>query len=316
MIDKGFMRIAIGLIVLVAISAVGVGVYLYFNFNSQSRLPLIVPNNATWFVQIQTKKLKEDYAGNKPIYYDSFYQIIANASVFKECEDPATPGVGLFSDLILFETNKAKFLGLSVTSDAKLSVFLDSLKSKNKVHGKVDKGNYTYVKIVGSNLYIAYKYKAMVFMQPFDTTENVTNNEKTLAEVFSGRESKFIHAKAIQTLYDKNAHVIWYHKHYTQKNSKPIEMAHGFNLKEKDLNVISIVDSKMNLNASCTDYTHLNLFNAENLAYGSQTWEKQLPTTLERKMAIHSIKIKSQITSEAYLNSVFKTAYQYLKSFK
>jgi hypothetical protein len=314
MIDKGFMRIAIGLIVLVAISAVGVGVYLYFNFNSQSRLPLIVPQNANWFVQIQTKKLKEDYAGNKPIYYDSFYQIIAKASAFKECEDPATPGVGLFSDLILFETNKAKFLGLSVTSDSKLSVFLDSLKSKNKVHGKVDKGNYTYVKIVGSNLYIAYKYKAMVFMQPFDTTENVTNNEKIFAEVFSGRESKFIHAKAIQTLYDKNAHVIWYHKHYNQKNSKPIEMAHGFNLKDKDLNVISIIDSKMKVNASCADYTHINLLNAENLAYGSKAWESRLPALLEDKLANHSI--KTQITSEVYLNSVFKTAYQYIKSFK
>lgn len=311
MIDKGFMRIAIGLIVLVAISAVGVGVYLYFNFNSQSRLPLIVPQNANWFVQIQTKKLKEDFTGNKPVYYDSFYQIIANASVFKDCKDPATPGIGLFSDLILFETNSAKFLGLSVTSDSKLSVFLDSLKSKNKVHGKVEKGNYTYVKIVGLNLYVAYKYKAMVLMQPFDTAENVTNNEKALAEVFSGKESKFIHAKAIQTLYDKNAHVIWYHKHYTQQNAKPIELAQGFDLKNKDLNVISIVDSKLPLNASCANFRNLKLMNAQNLAFGTKKWESNFVDSIPSN---HST--KTSITSEAYLNSIFKSAYQFLKSFK
>lgn len=311
MIDKGFMRIAIGLIVLVAISAVGVGVYLYFNFNSQSRLPLIVPQNANWFVQIQTKKLKEDFTGNKPVYYDSFYQIIANASMFKDCKDPATPGIGLFSDLILFETNNAKFLGLSVTSDSKLSVFLDSLKSKNKVHGKVEKGNYTYVKIVGLNLYVAYKYKAMVLMQPFDTAENVTSNEKALAEVFSGKESKFIHAKAIQTLYDKNAHVIWYHKHYTQNVSQPIELAQGFDLKNKDLNVISIVDSKLPLNASCANFRNLKLMNAQNLAFGTKQWESNFVDSIPSN---HST--KTSITSEAYLNSIFKTAYHFLKSFK
>ena len=311
MIDKGFMRIAIGLIVLVAISAVGVGVYLYFNFNSQSRLPLIVPQNANWFVQIQTKKLKEDYTGNKPVYYDSFYQIIANASAFKDCKDPATPGIGLFSDLILFETNSAKFLGLSVTSDSKLSVFLDSLKSKNKVHGKVEKGNYTYVKIVGLNLYVAYKYKAMVLMQPFDTAENVTSNEKALAEVFSGKESKFIHAKAIQTLYDKNAHVIWYHKHYTENASQPIELAQGFDLKNKDLNVISIVDSKLPLNASCANFRNLKLMNAQNLAFGTKRWESNFVDSIPSNQST-----KKTITSEAYLNSVFKAAYQYLKSFK
>lgn len=311
MIDKGFMRIAIGLIVLVAISAVGVGVYLYFNFNSQSRLPLIVPQNANWFVQIQTKKLKEDFTGNKPVYYDSFYQIIANASVFKDCKDPATPGIGLFSDLILFETNNAKFLGLSVTSDSKLSVFLDSLKSNNKVHGKVEKANYTYVKIVGLNLYVAYKYKAMVLMQPFDTAENVSKNEKSLDEVFSGKESKFIHAKAIQSLYDQNAHVIWYHKHYTKNASKPIELAQGFDLKNKDLNVISIVDSKLPVNASCANFRNLKLMNAQNLAFGTKYWESNFVDSIPLNHIT-----KSPITSEIYLNSLFKTAYHYLKSFK
>ena len=78
MVDKGFLKIATGLIALVAISALAVGVYLYFNFNSQSRLPLIVPNNTTWFVQIQTKKLKEDYKGKQPPYYDSVFNLFKN----------------------------------------------------------------------------------------------------------------------------------------------------------------------------------------------------------------------------------------------
>lgn len=317
------MKIATGLTALVAISAVTVGVYLYFNFNSQSRLPLIVPNNTTWFVQIQTKKLKEDYKGKQPPYYDSVFNLFKNAAIFKHCIDPATPGVGLFSDVVLFETDKAQFLSLSVTSDTKFDVYLDTLKNINVLHGKVVKPNYTYTKVIGKNIYIAYKYKAMVIMRPFDTTENIKFNESALDNVFSGKESKFIQSKAIQTLYDKKAHVIWYHKHTDAKHKTPIEIANGLNLAKEQLQVFSVTNgqiikpSEMGL-YSCALLSGENLYNANNLCLGTKFYENK--QNCNRFLGADSIpqEIKNEVdlTSANYMNSLFKSAFDYLKILK
>ncbi len=322
MVDKGFLRIAVGLITLVVVSAAAVGIYLYYNFNAQSRLPLIVPQSSNWFIQVQTKKIKEDYTGNKPPYYDSFYQAIANAEVFKSCTDAGTPGIGLFSDVVIFETSEARFLGLSVSSESKLRALLDSLKGKNKVHGKIANENFTYVKIVGKNLYLAYKYKAMVFMQPFDTTENVTFNEKALSEVFSGKESKFIHNKLIQELYEKDAHVIWYHKHVHDLKI-PVEMAYGFNLEKKDLQVFSLGNGVRKNNASpwlnqCMSLTGNGLFDAKNLVLGSHFQDLSNAVSLNTLDSLSNVpeNKKGITTSEQYLNSIFKAAYEYIIQLK
>ncbi len=323
MVDKGFLRIAFGLITLVVVSAAAVGIYLYYNFNAQSRLPLIVPQSANWFVQVQTKKIKEDYTGNKPPYYDSFYQLIANADVFKGCADAGTPGLGLFSDVVLFETDKAKFLGLSVSSESKLSAFLDALKSSNKVHGKINNPNFTYVKIVGRNLYVAYKYKAMVFMEPFDTTENVTFNEKALSEVFSGKESKFMHNKLIQELYDKDAHVIWYHRHKAEGTSKLTEMSVGFNMGQQNLQVFSLgsakhIESKSPLLNQCAAFTGYHLFDAQHLVFGSHSKDSSNVFTINALGSLSNVpqNQKETTTSEYYLNSIFKVACDYLTQLK
>jgi len=312
MVDKGFMKIATGLTALVAISAVAVGVYLYFNFNSQSRLPLIVPNNTTWFVQIQTKKLKEDYKGKQPPYYDSVFNIFKNAAIFKHCTDPATPGVGLFSDVVLFETDKAQFLSLSVTSDTKFDVYLDSLKKINVLHGKVVKPNYTYTKVIGKNIYIAYKYKAMVIMRPFDTTENIKFNEAALDNVFSGKESKFIQSKAIQSLYDKKAHVIWYHKHLQTNKKNPIVFANGINLANEQIQVFTVFENNGNLKSlsqfECGKFTGSNLNDAKYLDFGTRANELA-------KSSMNPA-IQTQQTSSYYLNSLFRGMYEYLKILK
>lgn len=323
MVDKGFMKIAIGLVSLVAISAVAVGVYLYFNFNSQSRLPLIVPNNATWFVQIQTKKLKEDYQGKQPPYYDSIFNLFKTAKIFKHCTDPATPGVGLFSDVVLFETDKAQFLSLSVTSDTKFDVYLDTLNKINVLHGKVVKPNYTYTKVIGKNLYIAYKYKAMVIMRPFDTTENIKFNEAALDNVFSGKESKFIQSKAIQTLYDKKAHVVWYHKHTDAKHKTPIEIANGINLAKEQLQVYSATNG-VYINPSekdqypCARLFGENLYDAKNLCLGTKYFENKQNCYqfLGADSIPQEIKNEAGFTSANYMNSLFKSAFDYLKILK
>ena len=319
MIDRGFLRIAIGLALLVAVSAAAVGIYLYYNFNAQSRLPLIVPESSHWFVQIQTKKIKEEYKGNKPPYYDSFYQLIANAPVFKGCEDAGTPGVGLFSDVVLFETPNAKFMGLSVASENKLSAFLDILKSKNIVHGKIQKDQYSYVKIVNKNLYIAFKYKAMVFMEPFDSTENISFNEKALSEVFSGKESKFIHAAPIQKMYDQNAHVIWYHKHKNSKNETNYEIANGFKLDKNNLQIFTSVngnpgENAPNMDDNCMNYIGNKLFEAHNLKLGTNSSLSKITRdgTTNAVDSLSNIPQNNNAqnipTSEYFLNSIFKTA--------
>lgn len=325
MIDRGFLRIAIGLAVLVAVSATAVGIYLYYNFKAQSRLPLIVPESSNWFVQIQTKKIKEEYTGNKPAYYDSFYQLLANSPVFKGCEDAGTPGIGLFSDVVIFETPKAKFLGLSVSSESKLSAFLDKLKASNKVHGNITNPNYTYVKIVGKNLYVAYKYKAMVFMQPFDTSENVTFNEKALSEVFSGKESKFMHNKLIQDLYDKDAHIIWYHRHSIQGSTNSSEMSVGFNLEQKNLQVFFLgsknqTEIKPKLLNECATFTGTHLLDATYLVLGSHTHDRSNVVDFNIVDSLLNVpqnnNNESSLTSENYLNSMFKVAYKYLIQLK
>ncbi len=323
MVDKGFMKIATGLIALVAISAVAVGVYLYFNFNSQSRLPLIVPNNATWFVQIQTKKLKEDYKGKQPAYYDSLFNLFKNAAIFKHCTDPATPGVGLFSDVVLFETDKAQFLSLSVTSDTKFDVYLDTLNKINVLHGKVVKPYYTYTKVIGKNIYIAYKYKAMVIMRPFDTTENIKFNEAALDNVFSGKESKFIQSKAIQDLYDLKAHVVWYHKHTDAKHKTPIEIANGINLAKEQLQVFSVTNGIV-IKPSvadlypCTRLFGENLYDAKNLCLGTKFFENKQNCYqfLGADSIPQEIKNEAVFTSANYMNSLFKSAFDYLKILK
>ena len=325
MVDKGFLRIALGLIILVAISAAAVGVYLYFNFNSQSRLPLVVPSNATWFVQIQTKKLKEDYKGAQPAYYDSLFNLMKNAPIFKYCQDPATPGIGLFSDVALFETDKAQFLALSLTSESKFETYLDSLKEQGYLHGKVVKPNYTYVKIQGKNLYVAYKFKAMVVMRPFDTTENVKFNEAALDNVFSGKESNFIKSKCIQNLYNYKvtAHVIWYHKHIDSKNSKSVEFARGFNLSNVHLNVFDVYgDSKLKFsdirNFQCINYTDGYIYDAKNLCLGTKYYENN--ENCHSYLGTDSFHLElnndAALTSANYLNTIFKSAFEYLKNLK
>ena len=214
--------------------------------------------------------------------------------------------------MVLFETDKAQFLSLSVTSDTKFDVYLDSLKKINVLHGKVVKPNYTYTKVIGKNIYIAYKYKAMVIMRPFDTTENIKFNESALDNVFSGKESKFIQSKAIQTLYDKKAHVIWYHKHLLANKKTPIVFANGINLANEQIQVFSVFENNEKLNSLsqfyCSKFTGSNLNDAKYLDFGTRA--NELANSSQNS------NIQSQQTSSYYLNSLFKGMYDYLKILK
>jgi hypothetical protein len=160
-------------------------------------------------------------------------------------------------------------------------------------------------------------------MRPFDTTENIKFNESALDNVFSGKESKFIQSKTIQTLYDKKAHVIWYHKHSDAKHKTPIEIANGLNLAKEQLQVFLVTNglvikpSEMHL-YPCALFASENLYNAKNLCLGTKFYENKQNCYqfLGADSIPHEIKNEVNLTSANYMNSLFKSAFDYLKILK
>ena len=152
----------------------------------------------------------------------------------------------------------------------------------------------------------------MVIMRPFDTTENIKFNESALDNVFSGKESKFIQSKAIQTLYDKKAHVIWYHKHLLANKKTPIVFANGINLANEQIQVFSVFENNENLNSLsqfyCSKFTGSNLNDAKYLDFGTRA--NELANSSQNS------NIQTQQTSSYYLNSLFKGMYDYLNILK
>ena len=107
--DKGFRRIVFMLMGLTALTVISVGVYLWYNFNARSNLVLVIPASSKWFVHVQTKKLRNDFAASTrpPRSVDSLRNTIASLSVFKGIKNAADPGIGLYSDVIAFEIGRA-----------------------------------------------------------------------------------------------------------------------------------------------------------------------------------------------------------------
>ncbi len=206
-IDKGFRRIALSLMTLITISVITVGVYLYFNFKSRSSLPVIVPQNVRAFMHFQTRKMRDESGVKPPKYLDSIVAHIAKAPIFKHLAEPSDAGIGLYSDIVYFENLKqSHFLGLSLINESRFSRLLDTLKRSGWVSGQIQKPAFTYVKVIGHPLYIAYKYKAMVLMRSDIESKELNlateEVEAQLAEVFSGKPQGFITRKDMQALYE------------------------------------------------------------------------------------------------------------------
>lgn len=205
--DKGFRRIVLSLMTLVTISVITVGAYLYFNFKSRSSLPVIVPKDVRTFMHFQTRKMRDESGVQQPKFMDSIAEMVAHSPLFSHLKDPAEAGISLYSDLVYFYNNKySHCLALSLSSEKRFSMLLDSLKTKGIVGGQIRRATYNYVKFVDLPLYVAYKYKAMVLVRP--TVESkvlslgIDEIETQLGQIFSGNKNGFIQKKTIQTLYD------------------------------------------------------------------------------------------------------------------
>lgn len=218
--DKGFRRIVFTIMLLTTVTVLSVGIYLWYNFNARSRLVLVIPASSQWFLHVQTKQIRADFANypNEPSGIARLRATIKNLPIFKGMQDPTVPGIGLFSDVVAFglQTNvegrnyAGNFMSLSLTSEEKFKKFLSELVQKGKLHRLIDKNKYSYAKFTNANAFVVYKYKAMMIFVPGDTIENMVANEKILDVVFASKPHEMMQNPTVQTLYKGEPDVVFY----------------------------------------------------------------------------------------------------------
>ena len=210
--DKGFRRIVFMLMGLTAITVISVGVYLWYNFNTRSNLVLVIPASSKWFLHVQTKKLRSDFAASTtpPRSVDSLKSTIASLSVFKGVKDASEPGIGLYSDVVAFEVDGGKFLCLSLTSEEKFKAFVAKLQKQKKLHNTIQKPRYAYAKFTSTNAYLVYQYKVCMVFVPKDSIENAALNEKILDVVFPEKTHTMMQNPTVQALYEDEPELVFY----------------------------------------------------------------------------------------------------------
>ncbi len=201
-VDSGFRKIVKRLFIIVAITMVTVGAYLYFNFTAPSNLPVIVPSDATFFVQFQTRKIRDELKTPPQAELDSLVKTVSQIPALNWVSNPADLGIALFSDVVYFQTNQYRALAFSLNSEPRFRLFLDSLKKLKYVSGLVESEKYSYTEIQTpgwENTYIGFKHKAMVIIQ-FQPQKEI--RAKNLKELFAISETnnKFLSDTALAPL--------------------------------------------------------------------------------------------------------------------
>lgn len=271
MIDKGFLRIAITIMVVITITVVSVGVYLYFNFNSRSSLPVIAPKSTVSFFHFQTRQLRDNYRPGDLPYLDSFSQAVSNLSIFSDCKEPAEPGIGLYSDLVLFSTQKAEFIALSLTSESRFTEFLNKSEKAGLISKIENNENYNFAFVRNSDWLVAYKYKALVIVRPIDTL-TLEEWDAELNAVFSGSSDGLIQREEIQKMYDQDAQIIAW--------SKDKNKIHGIKYEGKNVNWVG----------------------GESKQENEEFWG----TFINNQLSGHSTESNFSIDKESVLNTLFK----------
>ena len=197
---------------LTSITVISVGVYLWYNFNTRSNLVLVIPASSKWFLHVQTKKLRSDFAASTtpPRSVDSLKSTIASLSVFKGVKDASEPGIGLYSDVVAFEVDGGKFLCLSLTSEEKFKAFVAKFQKQKKLHNTIQKPRYAYAKFTSTNAYLVYQYKVCMVFVPNDSIENAALNEKILDVVFPEKTHTMMQNPTVQALYEDEPELVFY----------------------------------------------------------------------------------------------------------
>jgi len=239
MIDKGFLRIALTIMIIITITVISVGVYLYFNFNSRSSLPVIAPKNTSSFFHFQTRQLRDNYRPGELPYLDTLSKAVSELQIFRDCEEPAEPGIGLYTDLLFFTTPKAKYIAFSLSSESRFTDFLKKLNKEGLVSKVENKEKYNFTFIRNSNWLLAYKYKALVLAKALDTL-TMDDWESQLNEIFSGSSDGFIQKPAIQEMYDEGAQIIAWN------NSANSNIIHGVKYEGQNIHWVGGKSNKEN----------------------------------------------------------------------
>ncbi len=210
--DKGFRRIAFTIMGLTALTVISVGVYLWYNFNARSRLVLVIPETASWFVHVQTKLLRADFAksSEQPQGIAMLRKTISELPIFKKVKDAGEPGIALYSDVVAFGLDEGTCLALSLTSEERFKEFLKALKKRNLVKGGIDKGKYFYVEFPNAKAYVAFKFKAIVVYKPSDTSADYKNAERAFDVVFAEKTHTMMQNKEVQALYENEPEVVFF----------------------------------------------------------------------------------------------------------
>lgn len=197
---------------LTMLTVISVGVYLWYNFNARSRLVLVVPASAQWFLHVQTKLLRSDFSKtiSPPEGIETLRNTISKLPAFATVKDAGEPGLALYSDVVAFGLKEGSFLALSLTSEERFKTFLQSLRKRNLVKGGIDKGRYFYAEFPSGKVYVAFKYKAVVVFKPNDSTSDYRTAEKAFDQVFAEKTHTLMQQEAVQALYDGEPEVVFY----------------------------------------------------------------------------------------------------------
>jgi hypothetical protein len=290
--EKGFRRIATTLIIISLVTAVLIGVYLWYAFNARSTLPLIVPKNVLWYYHFQTKEIRKEVKVTPPPYFDSLINTIKKMPVFVGVKDPAEPGLAIYSDVILFETNKGWFAALSVKSEQKLLEFCRNLNASGMTGEVKDAGTFHYLKAKNRNIYFAFKHKAALFFIPSDTVSTGYPAGETLTPFFAENSNHILKNETIQELYDQDCQVVYY------SSSPDFGLTHGVQLSESKAEFVYKGKKQ-----GSADPSPLMLYVRAGLKYEVDELNKLI--SKENKMA-----------TREYLNQAFITANRFLKPFQ
>jgi hypothetical protein len=210
--DKGFRRIAFTIMGLTALTVISVGVYLWYNFNARSRLVLVVPSTAQWFLHVQTKLLRGDFSASTtaPEGIDVLRKTVAALPIFQGMKDAGEPGIALYSDVVSFGMPEGQFLALSITSEERFKTFMKSLKKRNLLKGGIDKGRYFYAEFPSGKAYVAFKYKALVIFKPGDSSCDYHVAESAFDQVFAEKTHTMMQNSTVQALYEEEPEVVFY----------------------------------------------------------------------------------------------------------
>lgn len=197
---------------LTALTVLSVGIYLWYNFNARSRLVLVVPSSAQWFLHVQTKLLRSDFSqtATPPEGVELLRKTVSSLPIFSKIKDAGEPGLALYSDVVAFGLKEGDFLALSLTSEERFKTFLQSLKKRNLIKGGIDKGRYFYAEFLNGKAYVAFKYKAMVIFKPSDSAADYTLAEKAFDQVFAEKTHTLMQKEEIQALYIDEPEVVYY----------------------------------------------------------------------------------------------------------